>query len=75
MALEYSEQSVTIICDKCGQREVAAKENYNDQFFESGWGLFMNARKHKHKCYHCMDKKSKSGHNFVKEHFYKPQSK
>lgn len=63
------DKMTTITCDKCGHSESASNMVYNDVFFLSGWGLYMNARKYKHKCRKCQPPKDRRAHDFVAEHF------
>lgn len=67
--IKYEAGITTITCDKCGFEESADTDSYNDAFFESGWGLYMNARKYKHRCRDCQPVKDRKAHDFVKTHF------
>lgn len=69
MAIEYSDHSATISCDKCGKTETADLFTYNDAFFQSGWGLYPRARKHKHKCRSCQPLSHRKAHDFVAKKF------
>lgn len=65
----YDGDQVIITCDKCWRQENAHKDEYNNRFYESGWVMNSNAKKHKHKCYSCLTKREKKAFDFVKDNF------
>lgn len=50
--------SVKIICDKCGKSQVSTEENYNDDFYKNRWAL-NKGRKYMHLCFNCLPSKYK----------------
>ena len=61
---------IKIICDKCGHSEKSTLQDYNEDFFESGWALCPNAKKYIHRCRDCQTSKEKKAHDFVLANFY-----
>ncbi len=66
----YMPGLVRITCDKCGHRETSTLQDYNNDFFESGWALCPNAKKYIHRCRDCQTPKERKAHDFVAEKFH-----
>lgn len=60
---------VKIICDKCGHSEKSTIQDYNNDFWESGWALCPNAKKYIHRCRNCQTPKERKAHDFVASNF------
>jgi len=45
-----------ITCDKCGLKQHANSQRYNEIFLRYGWFMSSSAKKYKHRCAKCQIK-------------------
>jgi hypothetical protein len=60
---------VRITCDKCGHSETSTVQDYNKDFWESGWAMSSNAKKYHHRCRDCQTVKERKAHDFIANKF------
>jgi hypothetical protein len=69
MSLRNTNETATIICDKCGTEQTEPYGKHNEAFFNNGWTANFRAKKYVHVCYDCKNKKEKKTHQFIIQKF------